>query len=55
MLHALAIARFAKKSRDGCAILTQLVAQDLHGDGAVVCMLCAENGGRSAFTHFALK
>jgi len=35
--------------------LSQLVSQDFHGDGAVVCMLCAENGGSSAFTHFALQ
>ena len=55
MLHALAVARFAKKPRDRCAVLAQLVAQDLYGNGAVIRVLCAENGGRSAFTDFALK
>ena len=55
MLHALAVASFAKEARDGGAILAQLFAQDLYGDGAVVGMLRAENGGRSAFTDFALQ
>ena len=55
MLHALAVASFAKKSRDRGAVLAQLLAQNLDGDGAVVGMLCAENGGSSAFSHFALQ
>jgi hypothetical protein len=55
MLHALAVLRFAKKPRDRGAVLAQFVAQDLYGNGAVIRVLCAENGGRSAFTDFALK
>ena len=55
VLHALAVTSLAKKPRDRGAILAQFVAQNLYGNGAVVCMLCAENGGRSALTHFALK
>ena len=55
MLHALAVARFAKKARDRGAVLAQLFAQHFHGDGAVVGMLRAEDGGRSAFADFALQ
>jgi hypothetical protein len=54
-LDALAVASLAEKPRDRCAILAQLIAQDLYGNRAVVRMLCAENGGRSAFTDFALE
>ena len=55
MLHALAVARFAQETRDGGAILPQLFAQHFHGNGAVVGMLRAEDGGRSAFADFALQ
>ena len=55
MLYAFAVARFAKKARDRGAILAQLFAQHLHGDGAVIGVVRAENGGCSAFTDFALQ
>ena len=55
VLHALAVSSFAKKPRDRSAVLPQFIAQDLYGNDAVIRMLCAENGGRSAFTDFALK
>ena len=55
MLHPLAVPRLAKKPRYRCAILPQLFAQHFNGDDPMVAMLRAEDGGRSAFTHFALQ
>jgi hypothetical protein len=55
MLHAFAVARFAEKAGDRRAILAKLFAQHLYGDGAMIGMLCAKNGGCSAFTYFALQ
>src|SRR6185312_8747418 len=55
MLHALAVARFAKEARYGGAILAQLFAQYLHGDSPVVGVLRAEDGRRSALADLTLQ
>jgi hypothetical protein len=55
MLHPLAVARLAKKTCDGGSILSQFFAEDLYGDDAMVVVMRAEDGGGSAFTHFALQ
>src|SRR6185437_1441122 len=55
MLDPLAIARLAKKARDGRAILAQLFAQHFDRDGAVIRMLRAEDGRGSSLADFTLQ
>jgi hypothetical protein len=55
MRDAFAVARFADKARYGRAILSQFLAEDLYGDGPMIGVLSAEDGGGSAFTHFAFE
>jgi hypothetical protein len=52
---AFAVSGFTKKPCDGGSVLAQFVAQHLHGNRAVVGVLRAEDGGRSALSDFALE
>ena len=55
MLHAFAISSFANETRDGRAILAELLAQHLHRNGAVSGVLGLENRRSAAFADFALQ
>jgi hypothetical protein len=55
VLHPLAVSRLAEKPRNRGAVLPQLFAEDLHGNGSVVGVLGTEDGRCPALTHFALQ
>ncbi len=49
------VGRLAHEARDGSAIVSQLLAQHLHGDGAVFWMFGAIDDCRPPFTHHIVK